>query len=323
MADRPAVLFFTRPIPDSSRVQEMLVKDGIRVVRSDEPAGVLGLLMDEPVGLLLIDGGALTPFTERLFRQWREHHPLLEVVGIAGTAQKAEPGLVRMDCRTILKLPVDPDQLLEAVGQALDSRAGRIALVRGGEHVASLVLQATQALVTAVELKDAYTRGRADRVALFAAILADEYGGVDVDLVRTGARIMDVGKTGVPEDILNKTDRLTDEEFEQVKRHPVISWEMLRHLFRDDAILAVARHHHERWDGLGYPDGLQGEETPLEARIVAVADSLDAITSTRAFRQARLWSEAVDEIVEGAGTRYDPEIVARFEKAQDRLLVGA
>ncbi|HUE77978.1 MAG TPA: HD-GYP domain-containing protein [Longimicrobiales bacterium] len=323
MAETPAVLFFTRPVPTATRIQEMLVTDGIRVVRSDEPSEALGMLMDEPVGLLLIDGGALTPFTERLFRQWREHHPLLEVVGIAGTSQKAEPGLVRMDCRTLLKPPVDQEQLRGAVREAMATRAGRIALVRGGEQVASLVLQATQALVTAVELKDAFTRGRSDRVALFAAILADEHGGVDVDLVRTAARIMDVGKTGVPEAILNKTDRLTDEEFEQVQRHPIISWEMLRHLFRDDAILAVARHHHERWDGLGYPDGLEGEEIPLEARIVAVADSLDAITSTRAFRQARLWSEAVDEIVEGAGTRYDPDIVARFEKAQDRLLVGA
>ncbi len=143
-----------------------------------------------------------------------------------------------------------------------------------------------------------------------------------MDRVRTAARIMDVGKTGVPENILNKTDRLTSEEFEAVRRHPIVSWEMLRHLFRDDVILGVARHHHERWDGKGYPDGLQGDAIPLEARVVAVADSLDAITSTRAFRQARLWSEAVDEIREGAGTRYDPDVVTVFETAQERMLVG-
>ena len=88
-------------------------------------------------------------------------------------------------------------------------------------------------------------------------------------------------------------------------------------------ILGVARHHHERWDGTGYPDGLAGTAIPLEARIVAVADSLDAITSTRAFRQARLWSEAVEEIIEAAGTRYDPDVVTTFEAAQDRLLIGA
>ena len=195
--------------------------------------------------------------------------------------------------------------------------------MRGDEKVSSLVLQATQSLVTAVELKDAYTRGRADRVALFAGILADEMGGMDVDRVRTAARIMDVGKTGVPEEILNKTDRLTEEEFEQVKRHPLISWEMLRHMFRDEVVLSVARHHHERWDGRGYPDGLAGDAVSREARVVAVADSLDAITSTRAFRQARLWSEAVDEIIEGTGTRYDPSVVKVLERAQERMLVGA
>ena len=323
MADQPAILYFTRAIPTATRIQEGLTGDGLRVVRTDDPSEALGILMDEPIGLMLLDGAALTPFIERLLRQWREHHPLLEAVGIAGTSQKVEPALVRMDCRSILRLPVDAGALRSAVRDALDRRDARIGMVRGGEEVASLVLQATQALVTAVELKDAYTRGRADRVALFAGILADEVGAIDVDRVRTAARIMDVGKTGIPESILNKTDRLTDDEFEQVKRHPVTSWEMLRHLFRDDMILGVARHHHERWDGRGYPDGLKGDAIPRAARIVAIADSLDAITSTRAFRQSRLWSEAVKEIIQGAGTRYDPEIVRRFEKAQDRLLVGA
>ena len=321
--EHPAILFFARSNPTADKVRTTLARERFHVVRSEEPADALGDLMDEPVGLILLDGGALTPFAERLFRQWREHDPLLEAVGIAGTSERPEPGLVRMDCRRILRPPLDTGDILDAVRDALGRRAERAGLVRGDEKVASLVLQSTQALVTAVELKDAYTRGRADRVALFAGILADEVGGIDVDRVRTAARIMDVGKTGVPEDILNKTDRLTPSEFEQVKRHPIISWEMLRHLFRDDVVLGVARHHHERWDGAGYPDGLKGEAIPLVARVVAVADSLDAITSTRAFRQSRLWSEAVAEIVEGAGTRYDPDVVKVFESAQERMLVGA
>ena len=110
---------------------------------------------------------------------------------------------------------------------------------------------------------------------------------------------------------------------QQVKRHPVISWEMLRHLFQDDVILGVARHHHERYDGRGYPDGLAGDAIPMEARVVAVADSMDAITSTRAFRQARLWSDAVDEIVQAKGSRYDPQVVKVFQKAEERMMIGA
>lgn len=321
--EQPAILLFARPVPDFDEARQRLAEEGYRVLMAGEPADALEELMDEPIGLLLLDGEALTPFTERLFRQWREHSPLLEVVGFDAPGEQTDPALVRMDCRHIVKLPLDSARVSEAVQDALARRARRAGMVRGNEEIASLVIQATQALVTAVELKDAYTRGRADRVALFAAILADEIGGVDVDRIRTAARIMDVGKTGVPETTLNKTDQLTDIEYEQIKRHPVTSWEMLRHLFNDDIILGVARHHHERWDGEGYPDGLAGETIPLEARIAAVADSLDAITSTRAFRQARLWSEAVDEIIDAAGTRYDPAVVRTFESAQDRLLVGA
>ncbi|MEJ2502044.1 MAG: HD domain-containing protein [Gemmatimonadota bacterium] len=323
MSVQPAVLFFARDAPATDDVRRVLNRTGLRLLVSDQPADALQQLVDEPVGVLLLDGGALTPFAERLFRQWRAHDPLLEAIGIARAPDRTEPGLVRMDCGHILRPPFVDADFREAVHDAVHRRERRAGFVRGDEKVASLVLQATQALVTAVEMKDAYTRGRADRVALFAGILAEEMGGMDVDRVRTAARVMDVGKTGVPEDILNKTDRLTEEEFEQVKRHPLISWEMLRHLFRDDVILSVARHHHERWDGRGYPDGLWGEDVSQEARIVAVADSLDAITSTRAFRQARLWSEAVDEIIEGIGTRYDPNVVKVLERAQERMLVGA
>lgn len=323
MSEQPAILYFARANPTAEKVREILLGDRARVLHATEPADALGQLMDEPIGLLLLDGGAMTPFSERLFRQWQAQDPLLEIVGIAGSSEQTEPGLLRMDPRRIVRPPLDPRDLMDAVRTALDRREERARLIRGDEKIASLVLQATQALVTAVELKDAYTRGRSDRVALFAGILADEVGGMDVDRIRTAARIMDVGKTGVPEPILNKTDRLTDEEFEQVQRHPIISWEMLRHLFRDDVVLDVARHHHERWDGRGYPDGVRGEEISLEARVVAIADSLDAITSTRAFRQARLWSDAVDEIVDGSGTRYDPQLVKVFERAQERMLVGA
>ena len=322
MSDQPAVLFFARDVPAAEQVRHALSQAGFRTLLAKEAADALEQLMDEPVGLLLLDGGALTPFAERLFRRWRDEDPLLEAVGVAGP-ERVEPALVRMDCRRIIRPPVKEEALVEAIDEALSGRERRARVVRGDEKVASLVLQATRALVTAVEMKDAYTRGRADRVALFAGILADEVGGMDVDRVRTAARIMDVGKTGVPEDILNKTDRLTEEEFEQVKRHPLISWQMLRHMFRDEVVLSVARHHHERWDGRGYPDGLAGDAVSREARVVAVADSLDAITSTRAFRQARLWSEAVEEIVEGTGTRYDPSVVKALERAQERMLFGA
>jgi HD-GYP domain-containing protein (c-di-GMP phosphodiesterase class II) len=323
MDEQPAVLFFSGETPTSRELRSRLVASGLRVLQTDQPAEALEHLMDEPVGVILLDGPSLTVFSERLFRQWREQHPLVEAVGIAGTPEGTDPALVRMDCAALVRPPVDPARVADAVHDALGRRARRVELVGGQEEVASRVLQAIQALVTAVELKDSYTLGRADRVALFSGILADELGDVDVDRIRTAARIMDVGKTGIPEQVLNKTERLDDEEYEEIKRHPIISWEMLRHFFDDSVVLGVARHHHERWDGQGYPDGLEQEEIPLEARIVAVADSLDAITSTRAFRKARLWSEAVQEVMEGSGSRYDPRVIEVLSRAQDRMLVGA
>jgi HD-GYP domain-containing protein (c-di-GMP phosphodiesterase class II) len=322
MSQPPAILLFAADPALAGTVREILTAADHRVLHSDDPVDALGRLVDEPVGVLLLEGRALAPDGERIFRQWQRQDPLLELVGFAREGAP-EPALVRMSCRTVLRPPLDPEAVRRAVEEGLRQRSARAGWVRGDEDVASLVLQATRALASAVERKDVYTRGRTDRVALFAGILADEVGGLDAERIRTASRLMDVGKTGVPEEILNKTDRLTDEEYELVKRHPVISWEMLRHLFRDDVILDVARHHHERWDGRGYPDGLAGEKISLEARVVAMADTLDAMTSTRAFRQARLWSDAVDAIIAGGGTRYDPALVDVFEAAQDRLLAGA
>lgn len=316
------ILFLATEIPSFDRVAQHLRDAGYRVHQASQPADVLTVLMDRGVDLVLLDGQALTPFTERLVRQWRDDDPLLELVGLSMQRDSTEPALVRMDCRHVLKVHSDLEGLDAALDDAFAQRMARASLVGGDEAMARHLLQATLEMVRAVELKDAYTRGRADRVALFAGIIASEVRGADEELIRLAGRIHDVGKIAIPRAILNKTDRLTDEEFVFVRSHPVRSWEMLRNLFDNETILGVARHHHERWDGQGYPDGLEGADIPLEARIVTVADSLDALTSARAFRKALLWSEAVDEIGRGAGSRYDPDVIAAFEKVGERLLLG-
>jgi HD-GYP domain-containing protein (c-di-GMP phosphodiesterase class II) len=280
------------------------------------------VLMDQDVGAVLLDAQALTPFGERLVREWRDGDPLLELVGLSVKKERTEPELVRMDCRHVLKQPVDLAKLDEAMEDAFAQRAARAGLVGEDETMARHLLRATLEMVRAVELKDAYTRGRADRVALFSGIIASEMPAADEELTRLAGRVHDVGKISIPKAILNKTERLTDAEFNIVKTHPVRSWEMLRNMIDNETILGAARHHHERWDGTGYPDGLEGDAIPLAARIVTVADSLDALTSARAFRKAMLWSEAVEEISGSAGTRYDPRVVAAFEAVEERLLLG-
>ena len=171
-----------------------------------------------------------------------------------------------------------------------------------------------EALEAAVEAKDSYTRHHMGRVAEYAEAIAAEMGlsPEQIEVVSTAGRIHDVGKITVPDAVLLKPGRLTEQEFEVMKHHAARgehianASDVLKHVAR------VIRAHHERYGGGGYPDGLKGEEIPLEARIVAVADTFDALTSTRVYRPLRPWRDAVAELRRVAGTQLDPACVDAF-----------
>jgi len=178
-------------------------------------------------------------------------------------------------------------------------------------------LATVEALASTVDAKDPYTRGHAGRVAAYAAAIAAARGlpAADIARVRQAGVLHDVGKIGVPDAVLLKPGQLTDDEFAVIKEHPAIGERILQGLpfLRD--ILPAVRHHHEWWNGRGYPDGLTGDAIPTDAAILAVADSFDAMTSSRTYRLALPVAEALRRVREGAGTRYDPRIVAAFECA--------
>jgi HD-GYP domain-containing protein (c-di-GMP phosphodiesterase class II) len=137
--------------------------------------------------------------------------------------------------------------------------------------------------------------------------------------VELGSRLHDIGKIGVREEVLNKDGSLTDEEYAHVMEHPVIGWRLLAPLLRDmPHALAVVRSHHERFDGRGTPDRLRGHEIPLEARITAVADSFDAMTSGRVYRSRLTLEAAVVELRRCSGSQFDPVCVAAFERALEQ-----
>jgi putative two-component system response regulator len=182
-----------------------------------------------------------------------------------------------------------------------------------------LVLRAAHSLASAVEAKDAYTAGHAVRVTAYAMTIAEHMGGIDLLRFRLGGDLHDVGKIGVPDQVLNKPGRLTDEEMAQVRKHPVTGARILEPLVDDPLVLGVVRSHHERWDGLGYPDGLSGEDIPLPPRVLAVADTLDAMTSRRAYRDGLSWAVAAQEVLEHGGTQFDPAVVAAFDAVHDAL----
>jgi ribonuclease P protein subunit RPR2 len=173
------------------------------------------------------------------------------------------------------------------------------------------------ALANAVEARDAYTGKHAERVAAYGLRVANA-AGVDCDAqVEFGFLLHDVGKVAVPDAILFKPGPLTTEERALMSRHPQIGSEILRHIDFLDEAKVVVRHHHERWDGSGYPDALDGEAIPVHARVFAVADALDALTTDRPYRPAVGWQEARHIIRGAAGSQFDPEIVAAYDSVPD------
>jgi putative nucleotidyltransferase with HDIG domain len=171
-----------------------------------------------------------------------------------------------------------------------------------------------RALCNAVEARDAYTGKHAERVAAYGMAIARELEAPfsDDPEVEFGFLLHDVGKVAVPDSILWKPEPLTPEERTLMERHPLVGWEILREIdFLGEAKLVV-RHHHERWDGSGYPDGLAGDVIPLAARVFAVADVLDALTTLRPYRPPSPLEEARVMIKESSGTHFDPEVVAAF-----------
>ena len=173
------------------------------------------------------------------------------------------------------------------------------------------------ALANAVEARDAYTGKHAERVAAYGLRIAHA-AGVEVDhQIEFGFLLHDVGKVAVPDAILFKPGPLTVEERALMVKHPEIGSQILRHIDFLDEAKVVVRHHHERWDGTGYPDGLTGEAIPVQARVFAVADTLDALTTDRPYRAACPLADARIEIRAGSGTQFDPAIVAAYETVPD------
>jgi putative nucleotidyltransferase with HDIG domain len=174
--------------------------------------------------------------------------------------------------------------------------------------------QILQALVAQLDLRDVETENHSLRVVEYTLLIARGMGfhGRTLRPIRWGAMLHDIGKIGIPDNILHKPGKLTPQEWEIMKTHPVKGYEALKEIgFLADA-LPIVRHHHERYDGKGYPDGLRGNEIPIGARIFAVADAFDAMTSDRPYRKAMPVEKAIGEIVANSGTQFDPSVVGVF-----------
>ncbi|MFZ5648661.1 MAG: HD domain-containing phosphohydrolase [Bacillota bacterium] len=177
-------------------------------------------------------------------------------------------------------------------------------------------LDTIEILVSLIELHDGYTGGHSHSVREISVRLAAELGLSEeaVRDIEVASVLHDIGKIGIKDSLLNKRGKLTDEEFEVIKRHPGDGEKAIKLIKRLSNPGIIIRHHHERYDGKGYPDGLRGSEIPLGSRILAVADSFDAMTSDRAYRKAMTVDQAVEELAKNKGTQFDPVVVDVFLK---------
>jgi putative nucleotidyltransferase with HDIG domain len=182
------------------------------------------------------------------------------------------------------------------------------------ENIYENLFATLDAFVKAIEAKDPYTFKHSDRVTRIAMILGEAYGcnGEDMDILNVAGRLHDIGKIGVRDKILLKKGALDDEEFREIQRHPVIGADIVGRLGLWDREKSIIRHHHEHFDGSGYPDGLRGKGIPLLARILSVADAYDAMASDRIYRNRLENDWIMREIRQGAGTQFDPDIVNVF-----------
>lgn len=179
------------------------------------------------------------------------------------------------------------------------------------ERLRLLFLDAVQSLVNAIEAKDPYTSGHSMRVTAYSMAIAREAGLSDETISEIGlaAQLHDIGKLGISETILNKPTGLTAEEFGLVREHPLTSCQILKPIFKRKGPLEYVRYHHERWKGGGYPESLSGDRIPIGSRVIALADTFDAIISDRAYRPARSKDQALDEILRMEGIQFDPDLV--------------
>ncbi|MEO5815381.1 MAG: HD domain-containing phosphohydrolase [Gemmatimonadaceae bacterium] len=316
-------------VDDEPRLRQVLVhlmrNDGFTCLEAGNGEEALAQLEQQTVTLVMSDLRMPKMDGLELLRRVRGRWPDTAVVMITAVADvEVAVSCLAIGAMDYLTKPFHLEEVRARVAQALEKR--RLVVENRGyqetleEKVAvqarrleELFLASVQSLAEALEVKDPYTRGHSVRVSHYSVMIARELG-LDGELLRQielGGHVHDIGKIGVREDVLNKPGKLTDAEYEHIMTHPVVGWRILAPLLGDTPVaLNIVRSHHERFDGRGVPDRLVGEQIPFEARIAAVADSFDAMTSDRPYRPDGMSIEAsIAELLRCSGSQFDPKIV--------------
>lgn len=298
-------------------LQEMLELDGFAVFTASNGQQALDEMANRKPDLILSDIAMPVMDGHAFFRAVRARFEWVSIPFVFLTA-RGEREDVRagkdMGAEDYLVKPITREDLVTVVNSRLE-RSHQL-------HVAQLQRAYETSLVVlanAIEVRDQYTRGHVERVMSYAYAIAENLNDlhVDHDQLRFGAMLHDIGKIHIRETTLCKQDSLSPTEWSEIQLHPSTGVEMIKDIPYLLPAVPVVHYHHERWDGSGYPEGLHGEDIPLVARIVSVADGFDAMTTDRPYSTARSLDQARQEIVNGSGNRYDPFVVDAFLRVWD------
>lgn len=308
-------------ILDSLRV--LLEDTSYEFVGITNPVEAIERVRQEHFDLMLLDFMMTPLHGDEVVEEIRKFNKELYILLLTGHKDLAPPleTIKRLDIQGYCEKSDKFDQLLLLIESAIKSVKQMDEIKRinekledSKEQLEQAYLDMVQTLRYTVEAKDSYTRGHSDRVSEYSVLIGEKLGlpAEQIKTLRIGGLFHDIGKIGIPDSILLKPAKLTDEEYSQIKNHPSIGAHILGSaaIFQD--IIPIVKHHHERYDGNGYPSKLKGEEIPYLARIAAVADTFDAMTSRRSYRGPIDVEHVKEEIKRCEGTQFDPQIAEVF-----------
>lgn len=300
-----------------------LKRTGYEFVGITDPLEAIERIKVEHFDLMLLDFMMTPLHGDEVVEEIRKFNKELYILLLTGHKDLAPPleTIKRLDIQGYCEKSDKFDQLLllvesgiKSVKQMYEIQRINEELAESNEKLEQAYLDTVQTLRYAVEAKDTYTRGHSDRVSEYSVLIGEKLGVSEDEIktLRIGGLFHDIGKIGIPDSILLKPSKLTDDEYSEIKNHPSIGAHILgsAEIFKN--IIPIVKHHHEKYDGKGYPSGLKGEEIPYLARIAAVADTFDAMTSRRSYREAIDLEYVKEEIKRCEGTQFDPQIAEAF-----------
>lgn len=301
-----------------SVLKRHLASFGLQADAANSGTEAVRLMQDNQYGLLITDISMPEMDGMELIGHATTNYPEMDILALSGYSELYSfTDLVTAGATDFMAKPFQRNELQAKLQRIFRERSLRDALAESREKEKNFLFSIVESLAMSLDEKDEYTHGHSRRVTHLSIQLAEHTAEKDIDLelLRLSGVLHDVGKIGIPDKILTKAGNLTDEEFDAIKKHPVIGAQILQPMQSNPRmveIINIIKHHHECYDGTGYPDGLQGEEIPYLARIIAIADSFDAMTSDRPYRKRRDVASALAEIRDNCGSQFDPQLGKMF-----------